>query len=248
MKLGSINPIIGLDVPSSTSPINTEMVEIPPIFNPNLQEKACLKYDQESKMKFKKWNKLIVDKKFVITIIFNQWNEDTRAEIALEFSYEDNFEAGELIKFLAIIHTVYNNTDNEEIFFGSWITKITKHDFQPTPIVEELLSAHLTEEAILDNTNPCNISFDIIDGAEIAASIKVTKESTTTTTIFMSIEDDEPWFDAHDQFYSWYNTPEIMDNYKEWDNPPNILGNTSITSESLNKHIKPDFYISKRQT
>ena len=31
----------------------------------------------------------------------------------------------------------------------------------------------------------------------------------------MSNEDDKPWFDAHEEFDLWYNTPETRDNYKE---------------------------------
>ena len=47
----SVDPIVGLDVPSGTRPIDTEMVENPPILNPNLQEQARLNYDQESKLR-----------------------------------------------------------------------------------------------------------------------------------------------------------------------------------------------------
>ena len=39
-----------------------------------------------------------------------------------------------------------------------------------------------------------------------------------------------------------------MDNYNEWDNLSDILGDTSIISESPNEHIEPDFYIGKHQT
>ena len=48
---GSVYPIVGLDVASGTSPMDTEMVENPPIFNPNLQEEVQLNYNQESKMR-----------------------------------------------------------------------------------------------------------------------------------------------------------------------------------------------------
>ena len=71
VKLGNVNPIIGLDVPSSTSPVNSKMVENTPIFNPNLQEQSRLNYNQKSKMKFQKWNELIADKKFAMHIILN---------------------------------------------------------------------------------------------------------------------------------------------------------------------------------
>ena len=59
----------------------------------------------------------------------NQFDETTRAEIALGSSYEDNLEAGKLIKFLPRVCTVCNNTDDADIFFGSWVTEITKHHF-----------------------------------------------------------------------------------------------------------------------
>ena len=248
MKLGSIDSIIGLDVPFGTSAINTEIVEIPPIFNPNPKEQARLNYNQESKMKLHKWNKLIADKKSIINIILNQSDEDTRAEIALGSSYEDSFEAGELIKFLARVRTVCNNTDDADVFFGSQVTTITKHHSQPTSIVEELLSAYPTDDAIWNNTNPCHVSFGTADGTEIATSIDVTKESTVTTILSMSNKDDTPWFDTNEEFDSWYNTTETKDDYREWDDPPNVPKSTSIINKSLNKHIESDFCFGERQT
>ena len=110
-----------------------------------------------------------------MNIIVNKCNEDTRVEITLGTSYTHNLEAGELIKFLARVRTVCNDTDNADVFFGSRVTKVTKHHFQPTTIVKELLSAHLIDDAIWDNTNPCDISFDIVDDAEITTNIYITK-------------------------------------------------------------------------
>ena len=49
------------------------------------------------------------------------------------------------------------------------------------------------------------------------------------------------WFDAHEDFYSWYYTQETMENNKEWDKPPNILEDTSIINGSPNKHVKRIF-------
>ena len=108
MNSGSINPIIGLDVPSNASPIDTEMIESPSIFNPNIQEQVQLNYSQELKLKLQEWNKFIANKKSLMTIIPNQYNEATRAKITLGSFYEDNFEAGELMKFLARVHTICN--------------------------------------------------------------------------------------------------------------------------------------------
>ena len=143
-------------------------------------------------MKLQEWNKLIADKKSIMTIIFNQCNEDTRAKIAFGSLYEDNLEVGELIKFPTRVHTVCHGTNDANVLFGSQVTKITEHHFQPTLIVEELLSAHPTDDAIWDNTNPCNVYFDTADDTEITTSIDITKESTVTTTISMSNDDDKP--------------------------------------------------------
>ena len=71
------------------------------------------------KLKLQKWNKLIANKKSVMKIILNRCDEYTRAEIALSSSYEDNLEAGELIKFFLRVRTVCHNTEDADVFFGS---------------------------------------------------------------------------------------------------------------------------------
>ena len=83
VKLGFVNPIIGLDVPSGDSLIDSEMVENTPISNPYLQEQHRLDYNQELTTKSHEWDKLIADKKSVMKIILDQCDEDTRAESAL---------------------------------------------------------------------------------------------------------------------------------------------------------------------
>ena len=179
-----------------------------------------------------------------MTIILNQWNEATRGKVARGASYKEKFEAGELIKFLARVHTVSNVTNDGNVLFGSWVTKITEHHFWPTLFVKELLSAHPTDDAIWDNTNTCNISFNTEDNAEIITSIHITKESTFTcykfdsqdllpVTVSMSHDDDDSWFDAHKDFDLWHNTSKPMDNYNEWDQPPNICDVIGVISNSI---------------
>ena len=91
------------------------------------------------KLKLQEWNKIIADKKSVMMIILNQCDKATRVEIALGSSYKDNLEAGEHIKFLARIRTVYNGTNYANVFFGYRVTKITEHHVQPTLIVKEII-------------------------------------------------------------------------------------------------------------
>ena len=137
-----------------------------------------------------------------MAIILNQYNGATRTEIALGTSYEDDFEAGELIKFLARVYIVCNVTDDGDVPFSSWVTKITEHNVWPTLSVEEVMAAHPTNDIIWDNTNPWDVSIDTVDNAEITTSIHIMEESTSTcckfdsqellpVTISMSHDDDE---------------------------------------------------------
>ena len=103
---------------------------------------------------------------------------------------------------------------------------MNEHYFQPTPIIEELLSAHLTDDAIWDKTTPCDVFFNIIDDTETTTSIQTTNKSTydcrkldfrdpVKVITSMSHDNDEPWFDAHEDFDLWYVTSETMNNYNE---------------------------------
>ena len=83
MNPGSVDPILGLDVPSGASPTCTEMVEKSPIFDSNLQEQVLLDYGQALKLKLQELGKIIADKKALMTIIFKQCNNVTKTKIAL---------------------------------------------------------------------------------------------------------------------------------------------------------------------
>ena len=136
MKLGFVDPLIRLDVPFSNSSVDYEMVENTPILNSNILEQYSLNYDHELNTKSQKWDTYIANKKSVMKIILNRYDEDTRAEIALGSSHEDNPEVGELIKFLARVRKICNSTEDTYLFFGSQVIKIIKHHFRPTTIVK----------------------------------------------------------------------------------------------------------------
>ena len=87
-----------------------------------------------------------------------------------------------------------------------------------------------------------------MSGTEDLVNIDGTKESITTTTTLKSSVYDEIWYNAHEECGSWYDVPETMDGYQEWDNPSTILEDTSPNYKSASNHIKPEFYIGDRQT
>ena len=121
------------------------MVENTPTFNPNPQDQQRLDYSQELIGKSQDWDELIANKKSVMKIILDQQNEDTRAEIVLNSSYED---AGELIEFLKQVRRICNDTKGKNILFNSQLTNITEHHFQPKTIVKQILVTHLMDDTI----------------------------------------------------------------------------------------------------
>ena len=99
------------------------------------------------------------------------------------------------------------------------------------------------DDSIWDNTKPYNVSLDNMSGIEDLVNIDGTTELIATTTTLTSCVYDKIWYSTHAECDSWYNVPETMYIYQEWDNPPNILEDTSPYYEPASDHIKPDFYI-----
>ena len=71
VKLGVVDPIIWLDVPSGNSPINSEMVEITPISNTNPQVLHHSDRNEGSFSRSYEWDKLIADKKSIMELILS---------------------------------------------------------------------------------------------------------------------------------------------------------------------------------
>ena len=64
---------------------------------------------------------------------------------------------------------------------------------------------------------------------KIDNNTNVAQDSVATTTTPMSIENDERWYDANEEYNLWHDAAEIMDNYQEWVDPPTVLGDTDKT-------------------
>ena len=64
------------------------------------------------------------------------------------------------------VRKVCNNIEDTDVFFGSRVTRITEHHFQPATNVKQLLAAHSNDDALWDNTDPCDESLDNISGTE----------------------------------------------------------------------------------
>ena len=80
--------------------------------------------------------------------------------------------------------------------FGSCETKNTKHHFRPATTVEQLLTAHPNDDAIWDNTDPCNASLDNTSGTKDLANVDVIEKSGARKIMPVSTKDDETWYNV----------------------------------------------------
>ena len=154
-------------------------------------------------MKSQEWYKHITNKTTVMKIILDLCNEETKAEIAINLSYEENMKTGDLIKFLMQMCRICNDANNKNVFFGSQLSSITKHQFRPTTTVKQTVATHLMVDVVWDNTNPCDVSLDNISGTEDLVNIDGTKESITTTTTLTASVYDKIWYNTHEEYDSW---------------------------------------------
>ena len=120
VKLGVVDPIIGLDVPSGNRPINSEMVEVTLISNTNPQ----VPHDRNEGLfsRSHEWDKLIADKKYITKLILNRCDETTREKITLSQSREYNVMAGGFLKFIKQLCKVCNHSKGKNVFF--WVEHI----------------------------------------------------------------------------------------------------------------------------
>ena len=190
MKLGVVDPIIGLDVLSGNSPINSERVENTPISSTNPQVPHHPDRNEGSFSRSHEWDKLIADKKSVMELILNQCDKATREEITLGQSPEHDMMAGGLLKFVKELRKVCTNSKGKDVFFGSSISKFTKHHIWPATRVEKLLATHPDNDCIWNNTDPCDVSLDDTSDSKGPVSLDVTKGPVKPTTTPMSIEID----------------------------------------------------------
>ena len=65
------------------------------------------------------------------------------------------------------------------------------------------------DDAIWDNTNPCDVSLDNMNCTEALANIHGTIESITTTTTLMSSAYDKIWYNTNKECDLWHDILEI---------------------------------------
>ena len=123
-----------------------------------------------------------------MVLILDRCDEATKEEITLGQSPEYDVKAGGILKFITKMRKVCTNSKGKDKFFGSSITRITKHHVWPATRVEELLAAHPDDDSVWNNTDPFGVSLDNTSDTDSPVSIDVTKKPVKTTTTPMSID------------------------------------------------------------
>ena len=104
VKPGIVDPIIGLDVPSSNVLIKSKMVEITPISITDPQVSHHSIRSKGTSSKPLEWDKHIADKKSLMALILSQCDETTREEMTLGQSQGYNVITWGLLKFTKQLH------------------------------------------------------------------------------------------------------------------------------------------------
>ena len=79
---------------------------------------------------------------------------------------------GGILKFITKIHKVCSDSMGKDVYFGSSITRITKHYIRPATRVKELLAVHSDDDSIWNNTDPCDVSLDDTSDTKIPVIVK----------------------------------------------------------------------------
>ena len=83
VKINTVNSNFAAYPLTYICPHITEMVEKVHVLDANIQKQLLAEYEQKSKVKSQQWAKPLSDKKPLINILFGQWDDATRTEIAL---------------------------------------------------------------------------------------------------------------------------------------------------------------------
>ena len=142
---------------------------------------------------------------------------------------------------------------SKNAFFGSSISMFTEQHVRSTTRVKKILDTHLDNDCMWKKTDPCDVYLDDTSDSEepvnstmttssigIENKSKASQDSVATTVTIMSGEINETWYDTYEEYDSWHDAVEIMDNYQEWIIPPTVIGEMNMTNpiiEHIDSHI-----------
>ena len=119
VKISTVN--LDADVEANgLRPVHCQMMEQTHVTDTNLQKELLPEYKRNSKNKSQEYSKFLVDKKSLITILFEQCDEATQTKISLGATYTADHNAGRLLAFIEQMCTVCFGGDDGGLSYGSY--------------------------------------------------------------------------------------------------------------------------------
>ena len=127
------------------------------------------------------------------------------------------------------------------------VLKVAKHKSRPAQSVEDLLGAHLINDAIWGCTDPSDVSIDTTDSAEIMAASYIREVPIFTFCrsdqhMLLNIAAHVPRKDD----LSWYYELDFLDNYNNWNKSLNVTdttnSGTNITGANFHNQVHHNYY------
>ena len=119
MEIQTVTPDTAIDTITGVRLFVPIVVEQIHDFDANLQKQLLFEYKRKSKIKSEEYPKFIADKKALIIIIFGQCDEATKTKIALGATYAADWQAGNIIKFIKQLRTVFLAVMTVAYYIGS---------------------------------------------------------------------------------------------------------------------------------
>ena len=120
VQISSVNPEADLVEGTNMRPVTYQAMEQTIVTNANLQKQLLLEYKRNFKNKSQEYNKFLLDKKSLITILFGQCDETTQTKISLGDTYAEYRDAGRLLAFIQQMRTVYFVGDDGGLSYGPY--------------------------------------------------------------------------------------------------------------------------------
>ena len=142
-----------------------------------------------------------------------------------------------------------STTPSEGASIGAHVSETSQRAFCPARSVEELLAAHPVNDAIWSQTNPSDVSIDMVNSAQIIAGSHITEGLT------YAFERSDPFglidtasHVSDEDNMSWYDGSAFLDSFTDSSKSEDSIGGDDVTHNSTSESIKSDFRIGERQS
>ena len=120
VQVSIVNPEDDADEETGEHPVRYQMMEQTHVTDVNLQKELLSEYKLNSKNKSQEFTKFRADKKFLIMILFGQYDEATQTKIVLRATYTVDHDARRLLALFERMRTLCLGGDDGGLSYGPY--------------------------------------------------------------------------------------------------------------------------------